>query len=124
MEKSTFNWPPHILLIDDNPSTTVLVLRLFRYLGYGVMHADKAEEIVTFIQKEQFDLIAINLAFSCLEKYWLHRTQYFRENISIIYYTPNILINDFTHAAKQAGRDIRDDSWMLYSEFFHFLPFT
>lgn len=121
MDKRTNNWPTYTLLIDDNPSTAILILRLFNYLGCRILYADQAEQIVKFSHEEQFDLILINQAFSGLEKDCLPRLESVEENTSIIYYSSSIIINDFMDAAMKAGKDIHDDSWMLFSEFFHFL---
>lgn len=117
--KRTRNRLLHILLIDDNSLTSLLVLRFFAYLGHKVRFADKPKQFKEIEQK--FDLILINLACSFHDHWIAQCIRYLNRDIPVISYAPDFLIHDFNRAELNALSKPANDGWMLHSKLFQFI---
>lgn len=109
----------HILLIDDNSLTSLLVLRFSTYLGHKVLFADRPKQLDDL--EQHFDLILINLECS-FHDYWI--TECIRglnRDIPVISYIPDFLIKDFNRAERSVIPKPVHDGWMLNSKLFQFI---
>jgi DNA-binding response OmpR family regulator len=53
--------PPHILVVDDEPTMTRALARMLEMMGYRSNVAASGEEALDFIEQQQFDLILLDL---------------------------------------------------------------
>lgn len=51
--------PPRVLIVEDNPSITVLFMRLLR--GFTVVASDNAEKALNLLAKYEFDLVLLDI---------------------------------------------------------------
>ncbi|MFT4059706.1 MAG: hypothetical protein QM652_09175 [Legionella sp.] len=112
----------HILLIDNNRFTSLLMLRLFAYLGCTVRHVNKIALVEQLGNEKPFEIVLINLACSCKEERTISQClRCLQQEVSVISYTPEVLMNDFKQAALSAHMKLVDDAWMLHTKLFQFL---
>ncbi|MFT4060226.1 MAG: hypothetical protein QM652_11835 [Legionella sp.] len=112
----------HILLIDNNRFTSLLVLRLFAYLGCTVEHVNKMAQVEQLINEEPFNVVLMNLACSCQKKRTISQClRYLQQEVLVISYAPEVLFNDFKQAALGTHMKLVDDSWMLDTKLFQCL---
>ncbi|MFT4058380.1 MAG: hypothetical protein QM652_02415 [Legionella sp.] len=108
-----------IVLIDDNPHTAHLILRLFLHLEHDITYVTTQEELD--LNTTPYHLMFINLA--CLpqnQSLIRHCMDWVPDEIPVISYFPRILLNDFK-CTKQRFSTCIDDGWMLHSQLVQWL---
>lgn len=121
MNKRTETNKPHILLIDDQIITTMLILRLFNYLNFEIYHIKSVKQMKQCKNTVPFNLVVTNLASSYQEESWIPQyMKLLKGHIPVIYYTPDLLIDDFERAFINNKKNPNDDSWLINSELYRF----
>ena len=103
----------HVVLIDDNPKTASLVLRLLHYLDYNVKQVG-ADRLLSQIQQGSCDLILLNLAIGIQTDVVL----LLKQTTSIIAYTSEGQINDFNKALACQDAEQEDDQCLTKTQLY------
>ena len=104
----------HVVLIDDNPKTASLVLRLLHYLDYNVQHVG-ADRLLPQIQQASCDLILLNLAMGIQAA---DAAALLNQTTPIIAYTSEGQTNDFNNALSRKNAEQADDQWLANTQLY------
>ncbi|MBN9231423.1 MAG: hypothetical protein J0I93_11305 [Legionella sp.] len=104
---------PHLLLMDDHPLSTFLVLQLLALLDCSVTHARPG---LPALKPTIFDGLLVNL--SCIPEDIQQNSFLWLSSPVMIGYTPTVLVHDFQETERRIGRPPRDGQWMRHTELY------
>lgn len=107
----------NVLLMDNNPTTASLVMKLLHYLHYDVQQVFDTTSL-QHISHAPFDLLLLNLTRNVRPAHELAAIlKLLKQQTSVICYTSELQINDFNQALKASGKG----HWMQQTQLYTLL---